>query len=142
MAKAAANWTITELNRLLNASSLEVQDSPLRPRHLAELLGLLQRGTIGTPQAKAAFEEMFRTGKSAQAVVQELGLAQITDSDAIGQAVEQAIRENPKAVQDYASGKDSAVQFLVGQVMKQTRGKANPTVVADLIRGRLQASRT
>src|SRR5690606_25366620 len=77
-AKMAANWTITELNRLLNASQTGIEHSKLTPRHMAELLSLLQKGTIGTAQAKLAFEEMFNTGKPAGAVVADLGLAQIT----------------------------------------------------------------
>ena len=76
--KATANWTITELGRLLNAAGTEIENSPLRPAHLAELLSLLEQGTIGTAQAKVAFEEMFNTGKAARTVVEELGLAQIT----------------------------------------------------------------
>ena len=137
--KAAANWTITELGRLLNASGKEVEDSLLRPSHMAELLDLLERSTIGTAQAKAAFEEMFNTGKSAGAVVEELGLAQITAMSAISSAVAQAIDENPQAVQDYMKGKETAVKFLVGQVMRATRGKANPSLVADAIQENLQA---
>ncbi len=141
-AKAVANWTITELGRLLNASNLPIDESPLRPRQLADLLGLLAEGTIGTPQAKTAFEAMFRTGKGVHAVVQELGLAQITDTGAISEAVEQAVRDNPKAVEDYYRGKDTAIKFLVGQVMKLTSGKANPSLVSDLVREQLEALRT
>ena len=140
MAKTVANWTITELNRLLNAAHLEVEESPLRPGHLAELLHLLQGGTIGTPQAKTALEEMFRSGKGANAVVAELGLAQLTDTGAVGQAASQVIQENPKAVQDFHAGKETAIRFLVGQVMKATQGKANPSIVADLLRELLAAS--
>ncbi len=142
VAKTVANWSITELNRLLNAADLEVEKSPLRPQHMAELLGLLQGGTIGTPQAKAAFEEMFKTGKTAQSVVEALGLVQLTDTNVIDEAVGQAIQENPKAVEDFLGGKETAAKFLVGQVMKATWGKANPTVVAELLRQQLEKIRT
>jgi aspartyl-tRNA(Asn)/glutamyl-tRNA(Gln) amidotransferase subunit B len=142
MAKTVANWTITELHRLLNAANTDVEGSPLRPRALAGLLELMRRGTIGTVQAKTAFEAMFRTGKEAEAVVEELGLAQLTDVGPIGQAVGQAIEENPKAVQDFLGGKDTAVKFLVGQVMRTTRGKADPSVVADLMRDQLGVLQT
>jgi aspartyl-tRNA(Asn)/glutamyl-tRNA(Gln) amidotransferase subunit B len=133
IAKTAANWTITELGRLSNDAHVEVEDSLLTAAHLAELIGLLDKGTIGTTQAKTAVESMFTTGKSAAATVEELGLAQITDSGAIAEAAAQAIADNPQAVQDYVSGKESAAKFLVGQVMKATRGKANPSVVLEVV---------
>jgi aspartyl-tRNA(Asn)/glutamyl-tRNA(Gln) amidotransferase subunit B len=140
-AKVLANWTITELNRLLNASNTNVADSPLEPRQMAELLSLLQNGTIGTHQAKTAFEDMFKTGDPAADVVTKLGLTQITDDRAISAAVGQAINANSRAVQDFLKGKDTAVKFLVGQVMKATQGKANPTVVGELVREQLKALR-
>jgi aspartyl-tRNA(Asn)/glutamyl-tRNA(Gln) amidotransferase subunit B len=139
IAKAVANWTMTELGRLSNDSHIEIEDSPLKPEHLAELIVLIDKGTIGTTQAKTAVESMFTTGKSASATVEELGLAQITDTGAIGQAVTEAIEANPQAVADYNTGKESAAKFLVGQVMKVTRGKANPSVVAGLIVEQLEA---
>ena len=139
IAKAAANWTITELGRLSNDSHVAIEDSPLEPEHLAELIMLLDNGTIGTTQGKAAVESMFSTGKSASTTVEELGLAQITDAGAIGEAVTQAIEANPRAVTDYMAGKETAAKFLVGQVMKVTRGKANPSVVAGLVAEQLEA---
>ena len=123
----------------MNAANVEIEASPVRPAHLAELLGLLEKGTLGTTQAKAALEAMFRSGKPAAQVVAELGLAQITDSGAIAEAVSQAIANNPGAVQDYLGGKETASKFLVGQVMKATRGKANPGVVAGLVVEQLDA---
>ena len=82
---------------------------------------------------------MFITGKSASATVEDLGLAQITDSGAIGDAVKEAIEANPSAVSDYVAGKETAAKFLVGQVMKVTRGKANPSIVSELIIQQLEA---
>ena len=137
--KAAANWTITELGRLANDAHVTVEESALKPDALAELLGLLDGGTIGTTQAKTAVEEMFRTGKGAKLVVEELGLTQITDTGEISSAVSEAIAANPQAVQDYVAGKETAAKFLVGQVMKAMRGKANPGVVAGLITEQLEA---
>ena len=141
-AKAAANWTLTELGRLANEAHVEIHESPVTPEHLAELLGLLQKETIGTPQAKRAIEEMFKTGKGAQAVVEELGLAQIADSGQLEGAVAQAIADNASAVADYLAGKETAAKFLVGQVMKATRGKANPSVVSELIVKQLDAMKS
>ena len=140
-AKAAANWTITELGRLSNEAHVDIEAGPLSAANLAELLGLIDNGTIGTTQAKAAMESMFATGKSAAETVAELGLAQITDAGAIAEAVAQAIADNPQAVQDYMNGKETAAKFLVGQVMKVTRGKANPGVVSDLIVEQLSAAK-
>ena len=137
--KAVANWTITELGRLANEAHVEIHESPVTPERLAGLLGLLEKGTIGTPQAKIAIEEMFKTGKSAQAVVEELGLVQISDSGELEAAASQAIADNPQAVADYLAGKETAAKFLVGQVMKATRGKANPSVVSELIIEQLDA---
>ncbi len=138
-AKATANWTITELGRLSNEAHVEIHESAVTPERLAGLLGLLEKGTIGTPQAKIAIEEMFKTGKSAQAVVEELGLVQISDAGELATAVRQAIADNPQAVADYLAGKETAAKFLVGQVMKATRGKANPSVVSELIVEQLDA---
>ena len=140
-AKKNANWIITELGRLLNSHGVDIESSKLSPRHLAELIGMLDQGIIGTPQAKIAFEAMFQSGKRAAEVVEELGLAQITDTGAIDGAVGEAIEGNPQAVADFAAGKETALKFLVGQVMKATRGKTNPTVVAEQLRQRLEALR-
>ena len=137
--KAVANWTITELGRLANESHVEIYESPVTPERLAGLLGLLDKGVVGTAQAKTAIEEMFRTGKTAQDVVDDLGLAQISDTGELEAAVEQAIDANPQAVADYLAGKETAAKFLVGQVMKATRGKANPSAAAELITARLDA---
>ena len=131
--KAAANWTLTELGRLANETHTDIHESSVTPERLAELLGMLESGALGTPQGKRAIEEMFHTGKSAQAVVADLGLVQISDSNALADAVAQAIDGNPQAVADYLAGKETAAKFLVGQVMKATRGNANPSVVAGLI---------
>jgi len=138
-AKSAANWMLTDLTSLLNAAGSGIEDSPVSASALAGLIALIDKGTIGTPQGKQAIQAMFTTGKSAEAVVEELGLVQITDSGEIGAAVAQAIADNPQAVDDYMKGKESAAKFLVGQVMKVTRGKANPGVVGGLIVEQLEA---
>ena len=130
---------LTDLTSLLNAAGSGIEDSPVSASALAGLIALIDKGTIGTPQGKQAIQAMFTTGKSAEAVVEELGLVQITDSGEIGAAVAQAIADNPQAVDDYMKGKESAAKFLVGQVMKVTRGKANPGVVGGLIVEQLEA---
>ena len=138
-AKAVANWLTGEMARLLNQSGMDITEVKVTPAHLVDLVDLVEEGTVGSTQAKVAFEEMFQTGKSPRDVVTELGLAQVTDTDAVLPAVEQAIAENEQAASDYLSGKETAIRFLVGQVMKLTRGKANPNLVNDLLRERLEA---
>jgi aspartyl-tRNA(Asn)/glutamyl-tRNA(Gln) amidotransferase subunit B len=142
LAKSVANWTMTELGRVVNATGTELEDSHLTPQHVADLLHLLHEEVIGTSQAKTTFDAMFTTGESAQAVVDAMGLTQITDTKAINTAVSTTIGDNPKAVEDFMRGKDTAVKFLVGQVMKVTKGKANPTVAAAIVKEQLERMRT
>ena len=138
-AKAVANWLTGEATRLLNASGTEIADSTVTPQALAELVALTESGTVGSTQAKVVFEEMFRSGASPRQIVQEQGLAQISDAEGIAPSVEQALADNPQAVQDYLGGKETAVRFLVGQVMRLTRGRANPGLVTKLLEERLAA---
>lgn len=136
-AKVISNWVMGELLRLTNANNMEIEDVKVKPVQLAELLTLLDKGTISGKIAKSVFEEMFSTGENAQAIVEKKGLVQISDEGAIAAIVEQVIEANPKSVADYQSGKGQAIGFLVGQVMKQTKGKANPAVVNKLLKERL-----
>ena len=138
-AKAVANWLTGEATRLLNASGTEIADSSVTPQALAELVALTEGGTVGSTQAKVVFEEMFRSGASPKQIVQEKGLAQISDAEDIAPSVEQALADNPQAVQDYLGGKETVVRFLVGQVMRLTRGRANPGLVTQLLEERLAA---
>ena len=138
-AKAAANWTITELSRLLNANEFSIDASPFTPSFMVDLLELIEGGIIGTAQAKTTFEEAFRLSKSPKAVVEDLGLTQISDSETLNPIVSEIITANPQAVEDYLSGKESAVKYLVGQTMKATQGKANPALVAEVIQSQLNA---
>jgi aspartyl-tRNA(Asn)/glutamyl-tRNA(Gln) amidotransferase subunit B len=104
---------------------------------LAQLLGLVEAGSITTAAAKAVFEEMFETGRPAQEIVEERGLAQISDSQEVAKAVKEAIAGNAKAVADFAAGKEQALKFLVGQVMRLTKGRANPQLVTELLKKEL-----
>ncbi|MGB9845964.1 MAG: Asp-tRNA(Asn)/Glu-tRNA(Gln) amidotransferase subunit GatB [Desulfotomaculales bacterium] len=135
--KAVSNWMMSELARLLNASNMEITQCRVRPEHLAKLLRLVEKGTISGKIAKTVFEEMFVTGKDPENVVGEKGLVQITDVEALAAVVEEVIARNPKVVADYRSGKEKALGFLVGQVMKETKGKANPELVNRLFKERL-----
>lgn len=132
--KTVSNWVMGELARLLNATNTEITASPVKPEQLATLLKLIDDGTISGKIAKTVFEEMFNTGKDPQAVVAEQGLVQITDAVALKAVVEKVIAANPKVVADFKQGKEKALGFLVGQVMKETRGKANPQLVNRLLK--------
>ncbi len=138
-AKAVANWIMGDLSRLLNAENMEISRCRISPPQLAAMLRLIDGGTISGKIAKVVFEEMFSSGKDPEVIVREKGLVQITDEGAISAAVERALAENPKVVQDFRDGKDKALGFLVGQVMRLTRGKANPEMVNRLIRDRIKS---
>jgi len=132
-AKVLANLVNSELARLMNQSGLDITESKVMPSGLAELTDLLDARTISTTQAKEVLEEMFNTGDTPGKVVKARGLSQLTDSSAVLPAVQEALASNPQAVEDYLNGKESAVKFLVGQVMKISNGKADPVLVNQLL---------
>jgi aspartyl-tRNA(Asn)/glutamyl-tRNA(Gln) amidotransferase subunit B len=135
--KIVANWMMGELMRLLNAAGLEIEDSPVKPDRLAGMLKLIDSGTISTKIAKTVFEEMFKSGKDAETVVKEQGLVQVSDTGAIEKIIDEVMKANPGQVSDYKSGKDKLFGFFVGQVMKASRGKANPDLVNQLLKKKL-----
>ncbi|OBY79410.1 aspartyl/glutamyl-tRNA amidotransferase subunit B [Paenibacillus sp. KS1] len=132
-AKAVANWIMGDLLGYLNANGLEADASKVTGQGLGEMIGLIEKGTISSKIAKTVFKEMLETGKAPQAIVEEKGLVQISDEGAIKSVVEQVIANNPQSVEDYRAGKQKAIGFLVGQVMKETKGKANPGLVNELL---------
>jgi aspartyl-tRNA(Asn)/glutamyl-tRNA(Gln) amidotransferase subunit B len=132
-AKAVSNWLLGDFSRLLNATNTEIENVKISPKHLAEMLNLVDNGTISGPAAKAVFEEMFRTGKGASEIITEKKLSQISDVGEIREVVKQVMANNTGAVADYTSGKQQALTFIMGQVMKATRGRANPSVVREII---------
>ncbi|MBI4236330.1 MAG: Asp-tRNA(Asn)/Glu-tRNA(Gln) amidotransferase GatCAB subunit B, partial [Chloroflexi bacterium] len=138
-AKEVANWVIGDLAGLLNASNTEIEHARLKPAALAEMLDLMDEGTLSGRMAKEVFEEMFRTGASPRRIVRERGLAQINDQEALRAVVRQVLDSNPQAVADYRRGKQTALGFLVGQVMKATRGQANPQVANQIVAQELAA---
>ena len=137
-AKAVANWLMGDISRQLNAEGVEIDRTKLTPSHLAELLKLQDKGTISGKIAKTVFREMFASGKMPAQIVEEKGLVQISDEGAIAAIVEQVIAENPGPVSDYRSGKEKALGYLVGQVMKLSKGKANPQLANKLLREKLK----
>lgn len=136
-AKAVANWLMGEMAKHLNSAGVDIAACPVSPENLAALLDLLARNTISGKIAKSVFDEMFATGKDPQAIVKEKGLVQISDAGELQDIVAQVVAAHPQSVADFQAGKDRALGFLVGQVMKQTHGRANPELVNKLLRQRL-----
>ncbi len=136
-AKTLVNWVTGDFLGTLKAKGLPVQLSPVNPEGLAELLNLVAKGTINGKIAKSVLEEMFATGKGAAQIVQDKGLVQISDEGAIAAIVTQVIEANPQSVADFKAGKERAIGFLVGQVMKASKGKANPGLVNKLLQEQL-----
>ena len=136
-AKSTSNWILVELGRLLNLHGMEIGAARVTSTFMAELMELIDSGTLSTTLAKTVLEQSFDTGKAPGDIVKEGGYAQISDSSAVGSAVDEAIGSNPQAVSDYLKGKKTAAKFLVGQVMQITRGKAKPELVNDLVKQKL-----
>ncbi|MBA7613934.1 Aspartyl/glutamyl-tRNA(Asn/Gln) amidotransferase subunit B [subsurface metagenome] len=137
-AKAVGNWLLGDFSRLLNATNTEISDCRVRPEQLCQLLDLIQKESISGTSAKVVFEEMFNTGKDAASIITQRGLSQISDTEQIERDVIAVIKNNTQAVADYKAGKAPALQFLVGQVMRATKGRANPKVVNELLKQKLE----
>jgi aspartyl-tRNA(Asn)/glutamyl-tRNA(Gln) amidotransferase subunit B len=135
--KAAANWMMGELAKLLNEENKSIEECKLKPKQLAEMLKLIDNGTISGKIAKTVFEEMYKTGKDSEAIVKEKGLVQISDEGAIEKAVDEVIARNPKEVERFKAGDEKLLGFLVGQIMKLTKGKANPQIVNEIVKKKL-----
>jgi aspartyl-tRNA(Asn)/glutamyl-tRNA(Gln) amidotransferase subunit B len=140
--KALANWVMESVLRLVRERKLDerlrITDWPVSAEHLAELVALIDEGTISGKIAKTVFDDVLATGKSPRTIVAERGLVQVTDSAAIGAAVDRVLSGHPDKVAQYRAGKEKLFGFFVGQVMKATEGKANPQQVNDLLRERLR----
>jgi aspartyl-tRNA(Asn)/glutamyl-tRNA(Gln) amidotransferase subunit B len=136
-AKLAANWVMGELSSALNRDNLEIGHSKVSPEALCGLLVRIVDATISGKIAKEVFEAMWSEGKAADAIIDAQGLKQITDSGAIESVIDAVIAANPKQLADYRAGKDKLFGFFVGQVMKQTGGKANPAQLNDLLKAKL-----
>ena len=136
-AKKVSNFIMTDLLRLLKEDNILPENNPVKPQQLADILRLVDNGTINITVGKSVFEEVFRTGKDPKTIVDEKGLAQISDTDEIRTMVKDIIANNPGPVADYKGGKKKALTFFVGQVMKATKGQANPKVVNEIAREEL-----
>ena len=128
-AKAVANWLLSDVSRILNEKEEEPDAIPFKTEHLAKLVELIDKGTISSAIGKKVVEELFENPKDPEEIIKEKGWIQISDEGAIKEVVDKIIANNPQSVADYKAGKDRALGFLVGQAMKETKGKANPQML-------------
>jgi len=138
--KTAANWIMGDLLRFYKDNNVDLKDlsnSPVTPKMLSGMIALVEKGTISGKIAKVVMEDMYKSGKDPEQIIEEKGLVQISNTDEIEQIVKKVIEENPKPVEQYRLGKTGNFGFFVGQVMKQTRGRANPQAVNEILKKRL-----
>jgi aspartyl-tRNA(Asn)/glutamyl-tRNA(Gln) amidotransferase subunit B len=136
--KVVSNWMMGDLIRELNQARHRADEAPVTPQRLAELLRLIDQGTISGKIAKTVFEEMYRTGRRAADIVAERGLVQMSDSDALLEVINEILAAHPDQVAAYRGGKEKLLGFFVGQTMRATQGKANPGMVNTLLKQALQ----
>ena len=137
-ARAAANWIRSELLRELESAGLSAADSPVPPQNLGTLIRLIDEGKISGKQGKDVLVEMFKTGKDAKTIIEEQGLVQVSDTGEIDSLIDEVIAANPDQLSSYRSGKEALLGFFVGQVIKASKGKANPKIVNERLRAKLQ----
>ncbi len=135
--KQAANWIQVELQAVLTYENATIENSPITPEHIAQLIALVKDEVISGKIAKEVLRKVFKTGKSPEEIIKEEGLVQITDIEAIRKIVREVIEKNPSQAEQYRSGKDKLFGFFVGQIMRETQGKANPKIVNDILKEEL-----
>jgi aspartyl-tRNA(Asn)/glutamyl-tRNA(Gln) amidotransferase subunit B len=139
-AKAASNWVMGDILRFLNEEKRDIKECPILPQALAEMIKLIEDGTISGKMAKDIIEEMYRTGKSPRTIIEEKGMIQITDEAAITKIIADMLAANTAQVEQYRGGKEKLFGYFVGQVMKATQGKANPQLINELLKKMLEGS--
>lgn len=139
--KLVANWIGSELLRLLGETKTALGDCKITPEKLAAMVNLIDEGKISGKIGKTVFEEMFKSGSDAEKIIEEKGLSQVSDTSAIAEVVDAAIEANPKQVQEYLAGNERVLQYFVGQVMKLSRGRANPQLVIQALRQKLKGEK-
>ncbi|NMB07412.1 MAG: Asp-tRNA(Asn)/Glu-tRNA(Gln) amidotransferase subunit GatB [Tissierellia bacterium] len=137
-ANQVSNWIMGDVLRRLNDAGLEIKDLKFGPKELADLIELVNEGKISNNIGKKVLRDMFETGKTPETIVKEKGLIQISDAGELEEVINKVLLENQQSIVDYRSGKDRALGFLVGQVMKATRGKANPQMVNKMLKEKLE----
>ena len=136
--KVVSNWMMGDLIRELNQARHRADEGPVTPQHLADLLRLIDEGTISGKIAKTVFEDMYRTGRRAADIVAERGLVQVSDSDALLEVINGILAAHPEQAAAYRAGKEKLLGFFVGRAMRATQGKANPAMVNTLLKQALQ----
>lgn len=137
-AKVASNWVMGEASRRLNDLKVSITNFPVSPDNLAALINLVDKGTVSGKIAKSVFEAMVSSQKTPEEIIKEKGLVQISDSGELENHVKNILDENPDMVEKYLGGKEQLIGFFVGQVMKATRGQANPKLVNEILRKKLK----
>src|SRR6185295_577962 len=135
--RAAANWVMGDLAGLLKAENKEIEESPVSAENLGRLVALIVQGTINGKLAKEIFTKMFAEGGPPEAIMQRDGLKQISDEGALAKIIDEVIAANPKQLEQYRSGKTTVINFFLGQVMKASRGQADPAAVTKLLQAKL-----
>lgn len=136
--KTVSNYILGELLRLVNINNLEEKDLKVSPKNFVELLKIIESGKISNTAGKEVFKEMFATNKSPEIIIEEKGLSQISSTDEIDKLIDKVLNDNPQSIEDFKAGKTKVVGFLMGQVMKLSKGKANPSVAKDMIEEKLK----
>ncbi|OYV84817.1 MAG: glutaminyl-tRNA synthase (glutamine-hydrolyzing) subunit B, partial [Ignavibacteriae bacterium 37-53-5] len=136
--KQASNYVMTDVLRVVNEKSVRIGEFAIRPPRLSRMIDLINEGTISTKIAKEVFEEMLQSGQDPDSIVERKGLRQVSDESAIEKVVEEVLQSNPDEVQKYVGGKEKLFGFFVGEIMKKTRGKANPKILNELLRQKLE----
>lgn len=131
--KDASNWIMGELLRTLKEKEMEIEEATIKPEHIVKLIALVDKGTISNTIAKKVFKDVFEEGKDPEVVVKEKGLIQVSDTDEIRKIVNEVLDNNQQSIEDFKNGKTRAVGFLVGQVMKASKGKANPQMANQIV---------
>ena len=137
--KSVANWILNDLQNALGTVGKAIKDCPIPPEALDELINLIETGKISGKQGKEVFAEMFATGKGAAVIVKEKGIEQLSDASAIEALCEQVIAANPKPAADFKAGNVASLNFLKGQVMKLSKGKANPQLAGEILERKLKS---
>ena len=136
--KLISNWLMGGVNEYLNKNQIELQDTALTPTNLAGMIKLIQDGTMSSKIAKKVFPELAKNGGDAKQIMKDKGLVQISDEGEILKFVQEAIANNPQSVEDFKNGKGKAMGFLVGQIMKLSKGQANPQLANQLLKQELE----
>ena len=136
--KAVSNWIISDISRMVNEKEIEPSEIPFTSEQLAELIVLIDKGTISSAIAKKVLIELFENPKSPSKIIEEKGWIQISDEGAIKEVVLEILKNNPQSVADFKGGKEKALGFLVGQAMKQTKGKANPQMLNKMFKEEIE----